>query len=422
MTCIVQKYGGSSVADVDKLRQIAGLIAHVRQQQIQIAVVVSAMGKTTDNLLSMARKFSPKPPRREMDMLLSTGERITMALLCMALNEMGIDAVSLTGSQAGIITNDRHNDAQVIEVRPFRVQDEMAKGKVVIIGGFQGVSYKRDITTLGRGGSDTSAVALAAALDAERCEIYSDVDGVYSADPSVIADARHLPEISYPEMQEMSTAGAKVLNAHAVQFAKEKNIALYARSTFHPGRETIIRKMSPGKLLGVQAVVREEHIERVRMSGKNVRRRFQQAISYLEAEQVAVKEVSVTHVAENSGLSHASFVVPAGQIYDWKDIKAGLEKKIASDLSFDTNLAAVSLIGEGLNRNNQTLLDTLELLAANGITTHAVTTTSFRISLLVPRERVDQSVQLCHDRWITQKRADPTPGVEGPRAQGAEGG
>ena len=403
MTCIVQKYGGSSVADIDKLRQIARLIAHVKQQQIQIAVVVSAMGKTTDNLLSMAREFSPKPPRREMDMLLSTGERITMALLCMALNEMGIDAVSLTGSQAGIITNDRHNDAQVIEVRPFRVQDEMAKGKVVIIGGFQGVSYKRDITTLGRGGSDTSAVALAAALDAERCEIYSDVDGVYSADPAVVADARHLPEISYPEMQEMSTAGAKVLNASAVQFAKEKNIALYARSTFQPGLETIIRKMSPGKLTGVQAVVREERIERVRISGQDVRRRFQQVVSYLESEQVPVKEVNLTHVDQNGDLSRASFVVPAGQVYDWKDIKSGLEKKFGPDLAFDTDLAAVSLIGEGLNRNNQTLLNTLKLLAENSITAHGVTTTSFRISLLVPREHVDQSVRICHERWVISK-------------------
>ena len=420
MTCIVQKYGGSSVADIDKLRQIARLIANVKQQQIQVAVVVSAMGKTTDNLLSMAREFSPKPPRREMDMLLSTGERITMALLCMALNEMGIDAVSLTGSQAGIITNDRHNDAQVIEVRPFRVQDEMAKGKVVIIGGFQGVSYKRDITTLGRGGSDTSAVALAAALDADRCEIYSDVDGVYSADPAVVANARHLPEISYPEMQEMSTAGAKVLNAHAVQFAKEKNIALYARSTFQPGRETIIRKMSPGKLLGVQAVVREEQIERIRMSGQDVLQNFQRAISYLETEQVPVKEVSVTHVAENGGLSRASFVVPAGQVYDWKDIKAGLQNKFGPDLAFDKDLAAVSLIGEGLNRNNQILLKTLKLLAENNITTHAVTTTSFRISLLVPREHVNQSVQICHDHWIISKRPDPIEGFEGPRVQGVK--
>ncbi len=219
----------------------------------------------------------------------------------------------------------------------------------------------------------------------------------------MVADARHLPEISYPEMQEISTAGAKVLNAHAVQFAKEKNIALYARSTFHPGRETIIRKLSPGKLLGVQAVVREKQIERVRMSGKDVRRHFQQAISYLETEQVPVKEVSVTHVAENGGLSQASFVVPAGQIYGWKGIKSGLEKKFGAHLSFDTDLAALSLIGEGLNRNNQTLLNTLELLAENSITTHAVTTTSFRISLLVPRELVDQSVRICHERWVMDR-------------------
>jgi aspartate kinase len=296
----------------------------------------------------------------------------------------------------------------------------MAKGKVVIIGGFQGVSYKRDITTLGRGGSDTSAVALAAALDAERCEIYSDVDGVYSADPAVVANARHLPEISYPEMQEMSTAGAKVLNAHAVQFAKEKNIALYARSTFQPGRETIIRKMSPGKLLGVQAVVREEQIERIRISGQDVLQHFQQAASYLEIEQVPVKEVSLTHVAENGGLSRASFVVPASQIYDWKDIKTGLQNKFGPNLAFDTDLSAVSLIGEGLNRNNQTLLKTLELLAENNITAHAVTTTSFRISLLVPRGLVDQSVQLCHDYWIISKRADPNEGFEEPRVQGVK--
>jgi len=234
MICIVQKYGGSSVADVDKLRKIAHLIAEVKRQRIDVAVVVSAMGKTTDNLLSMARDFSPKPPRREMDMLLSTGERTTMSLLCMALHELGIDAVSLTGSQAGIITNDRHNDAQVIEVRPFRVQDEMAKGKVVIIGGFQGVSYKRDITTLGRGGSDTTAVALAAALDAERCEIYSDVDGVYSADPAVVADARHLPEVSYPEMQEMSTAGAKVLTRKPCNLLKKKILPSMLAVPFSP--------------------------------------------------------------------------------------------------------------------------------------------------------------------------------------------
>jgi aspartate kinase len=400
MTCIVQKYGGSSLADVDKLRKIARLIADIKNRDIDIAVVVSAMGKTTDDLVAMAREISPKPPRREMDMLLSTGERITMSLLCMALHERGLDALSLTGSQAGIITNDRHNDARVIEVRPFRVQDEMADGKVVIIGGFQGVSYKRDITTLGRGGSDTTAVALAAALDAERCEIYSDVDGVYSADPSVVAGARHLPEVTYPVMQEMSTAGAKVLHAHAVQFAKEKDIAIYARATFTPGQETVIRRLSPGTITGVQAVVSEKQVERIRLHGADTRALFKQAVDYLEKEQVPIKEVNVTEIAADGKHSKASFVVSVQDIFGWDQIKASLKDRIANGIEFDTGLAALSLIGEGLNRDNQTLLQAVDLLAENGVPVSGVTTTSFRISLLVPRDQIEKSVQLCHAHWV----------------------
>jgi aspartate kinase len=400
LTCIVQKYGGSSVADVDKLRRIAARIADVRRQRVDVAVVVSAMGATTDNLLTMARELSGSPPRREMDMLLSTGERITMALLCMALHEDGIDAVSLTGSQAGIITNHRHNDAQVIEVRPFRVQDEMARGRVVIIGGFQGVSYRRDITTLGRGGSDTSAVALAAALDAERCEIYSDVDGVYSADPSVVAEARHLPEVAYPVMQEMSTAGAKVLNASAVQFAKEKQIAIYARSSFEPGRETVVRRLSPGAISGVQAVVREDRIERIRIGGPDVRARFKRALEFLETEQVPVKEISLAREDGGGVPAAASFVVSAGQIYGWPAIRAALVETLGAAHRIDDDLAAVSLIGEGLNRDNRTLLATLDLMAQSATPVAGVTTTSFRISLLVPRERAAVSVRRAHARWV----------------------
>jgi aspartate kinase len=400
MTCIVQKYGGSSVADVDKLRKIARLIADIKGQNIDIGVVVSAMGKTTDELMLMARKVSPKPPRREMDMLLSTGERITMSLLCMALHELNLEAVSLTGSQAGIITNDRHNDAQVIEVRPFRVQDEMAKGKVVIIGGFQGVSYKRDITTLGRGGSDTTAVALAAALDAERCEIYSDVDGVYSADPSTLAEAQHLPEVSYPVMQEMSMAGAKVLHAHAVQFAKEKNIAIYARSAFKPGRETVVRRLSPGTIIGVQAVVSEKKVERIRLHGANARTLFKNAVEYLESEQVPLKEVNVTEITAVANQSKASFVVSTQNVFGWDQIKDALINKIGAGIDFDTDLAALSLIGEGLNRNNLVLLEVFDLLAQNRIPVLGITTTSFRISLLVPRNQIEKSVKICHSRWV----------------------
>jgi aspartate kinase len=400
MTCIVQKYGGSSLADVDKIIKVAQMIARVKHQGMDVAVVVSAMGKTTNQLVEMARSIAPKPSRREMDMLLSTGERITMSLLCMALQQLGVDSVSLTGSQCGIITNHRHNDAQVIEVRPFRVQDELADGKVVVVGGFQGVSYKRDITTLGRGGSDTTAVALAAALDAERCEIYSDVDGVYSADPAVVVDARHLPEISYPVMQEMSAAGAKVLNAQAVQFAKEKQIAIYAGSTFNRRKETIVRKIAPGRVVGVQAIVSEKEITRLHIKGKTALADFAWASDFLEKEQVPIKEVHVTEVSDDPNLSRASFIVSSPNIYGWAEIKAKLEQHLGDAVQFDTHLSALALIGEGLNRDNVTLLEAISLLEQNGIPIAGVTTTSFRISLLVAWEKIDQCVRLCHAKWV----------------------
>jgi len=402
MTCIVQKYGGSSLADLEKLKKVAAIIAAVRKQNISVAVVVSAMGKTTDNLVAMARGISAAPSRREMDMLLTTGERITMSLLCMALNEQGIEAVSLTGSQSGIITNDRHNNAQVIEVRPVRVLDELENGKVVVIGGFQGVSYKREITTLGRGGSDTTAVALAAALNADRCEIYSDVDGVYTADPSVVADAKHLPEISYQAMQEMSTAGAKVLNAHAVQFAKDKQIAIYARSTFAPGKETIVRKMPPGSLTGIQGVVSEDEITRVIISGKNAIADFEWAIAFLEQEQIQIKELHVANVVKEPEKSEASFIVSQKYFYGWDSIKKQLIDKLGANIEFDTSLSALSLIGEGINKSNDSLIETLRLLASQEIAVYGITTTSFRISLLVPKEKIKLAVALCHKRWVTE--------------------
>ena len=237
---LVQKYGGSSVADPDKIRRVAAQVARAAQAGYRVVVVVSAMGKTTDGLLSLAHQISAAPQRRELDMLLSTGERISMALLAMALHEQGIAAMSFTGSQSGIITNNRHSGARIIEVRPIRIQDALDQGHVVIVAGFQGMSQQREITTLGRGGSDTTAVALAAALDAQACEIYSDVDGVYTADPRQIPTAQHLPEISYDEMQVLAEQGAKVLNAQAVAWAKRAGITIVARKTGHnPGdRET----------------------------------------------------------------------------------------------------------------------------------------------------------------------------------------
>ncbi|MFO7446028.1 MAG: aspartate kinase [Ignavibacteriaceae bacterium] len=401
MKIIVQKYGGSSLSDIDKIKKVAAIIAAVKKAGFDVAVVVSAMGKTTNSLIEMAKGISENPPKREMDMLLSTGERVSMALLCIALHEAGIQAVSLTGSQSGIITNDKHNDARVIEVRPFRVLDELESGKVVVVGGFQGVSYKRDITTLGRGGSDTSAVALAAALNAERCEIYSDVDGVYTTDPSLIKDAKHLPEISYQDMQEMAMSGAKVLNAQAVQFAKESKIAIYARSTFQPGKETIVRLLPAGVEKGIKAVVHENDIVRVVLSG-DVDEYFPALISLLEDKQISIKELNMQVVEKDKDKSKASFVVSYKNIYGWEKIKTDLKQKFGDNLQFEYEFGAVSLIGEGLNRDNQILLDTLSFLKEQKIKVCGITTTSFRVSLLINKDAVEECTRLLHKKWVEE--------------------
>jgi aspartate kinase len=249
---VVQKFGGSSVADVEKMRKVAARVKARRDEGWQLVVVVSAMGDTTDELLQLAKKISADPPRRELDMLLTCGERISMALLSMALQELGVPAISFTGSQSGIITDDTHSQARIVEVKPGRIEAELANGKVVIVAGYQGVSLKKEVTTLGRGGSDTTAVALAAALGAD-CEIYSDVDGVFSADPRVVPSAKKLDSLTYEEMQELASAGAKVLNAQAVEFAREKGIVIHAKSTHTAGTGTRVQGAAAktGRVKGV---------------------------------------------------------------------------------------------------------------------------------------------------------------------------
>ena len=397
MRVIVQKYGGSSVSDFNKIKKIAQKVASVADKDTGVVVVVSAMGKTTNQFIEMAKEISDNPPRREMDMLLSTGERITMSLLCMALSELGVDSISLTGSQCGIITDDRHNNARIIEVRPFRVQDEIAKGKVVVVGGFQGVSYKRDITTLGRGGSDTTAVALAVALNAERCEIYSDVDGVYTADPAVVSEAKHLPEISYQQMQEMSTSGATILNSQAVQFAKEKNIAIYARSTFKPGNETVIRNFPPGIPKGVLAVVYEKNIIKVHFNSKD-EESFKNLLKELESEQIQIKELNYS-LSEKDKHS-CSFIISPKNSYGWGKMEEKLKSDYDDKLHFEKDYSTLSLIGEGLNKDNSILIDIINLLKEKSINILSISTTSYRISILVKKTDLEKSVKLCHKKWI----------------------
>ncbi len=381
MSIVVQKYGGSSVADVDKIKSIAKKIYDVKKSGNDVVVVVSAMGKTTDSLIELAKSISGNPQKREMDMLLSTGERITMSLLCIALNELGIESISLTGSQAGIITNDRHNDARVID-------------------GFQGVSYKRDITTLGRGGSDTSAVALAAALNAERCEIYSDVDGVYSADPSAISEALHLPELSYEIMQEMSEAGAKVLNAQAVQFAKEAKIAIYARKSSGGEKETIVRLMPAGLSKGVKAVVHENDLIRLIFTGSKNQKNIYEFLKLAEKKQYKIKELNHAISNNKGGIGKASIIISGKNIIDRKTFEYELNKNFGDEVSIENELGAVSLIGDGINRDNKIIIESLNLIEESRIEVLGISTTSFRITFLLLDKAVKDCTRVCHKKWI----------------------
>ncbi|MBI2189135.1 MAG: aspartate kinase [Acidobacteria bacterium] len=395
MSIVVQKYGGTSVADVQKLRQVAERVMHTHRKGHQVVVVVSAMGDTTDELLAMAKRVSPNPERRELDMLLSAGERISMALLSMAIRELGGDAISFTGSQSGIITNDRHVDARIIEVRPFRVQDALAQGKIVVIAGFQGVSYKKEVTTLGRGGSDTTAVAMAAALDAEYCEICSDVDGVYSADPRVVAAARRIGSLSYEETQEMAEAGAKVLNAQAVEFAKEKGIALYARATSGPlpgpdpsSDGTVVRRNPPRMPGTVVGVASERDVLLLTSDAPPA-----ELLTLLDDCGVAGKQL---HVA--SGLT--TLVISRENLHDEPRVRATLERRLDGRARLVDGLAAVSVIGAGINATYRNIRSGSEALAAAGIQPDDLATSSFRITWMIPRGRTDEAVRLLHRHFI----------------------
>jgi aspartate kinase len=400
MAVIVQKYGGSSVADVDKLKYVAERVMATRQQGHDVCVVVSAMGDTTDELLAMAKRVSPNPDRRELDMLLSAGERISMALLSLAIRELGGEAISFTGSQSGIITNDRHIDARIIEVRPFRVQDELARGKVVVVAGYQGVSYKKEITTLGRGGSDTTAVAMAAALDAEYCEICSDVDGVYSADPRVIPAAHRIPVLSYEETQEMAEAGAKVLNAQAVEFAKEKGIAIYARATRGPlpgldpsADGTVVRKdppRMPGTVVGV-ASERDVIVLEAEANPADV-------LALLDARGLAGKQL---HVFDD----RTNLVISRENLHDEERFRDALQINFEGRARIVDGLAAVSVVGAGINATYGNVRAGADALGAIGITPAGTATSSFRITWMISRERTNDAVAALHRRFIEASAA-----------------
>jgi aspartate kinase len=385
---IVQKYGGSSVATPEKILRVAERVAKARATGKKVVVVVSAMGDTTDELLQLARKVSPDPSRRELDMLLTAGERISMSLLGMALQRAGVEAVSFTGSQSGILTDGVHTNARILEVRPVRIFEELERGRVVIVAGYQGVSREKEVTTLGRGGSDTTAVALAAALDAEVCEICSDVDGVFTADPRLVPQARRLAELTHDEMQELALAGAKVLNAQAVEFARDRGIVLHARSTFLDGPGTrVVRPAAGRRELRIAGVAREGELLVLRrplaagpleevttlLSGHGAWPRELRTGGELEAW------IPLENVHGPEALSQALRALPGAVLLD--------------------DLCQVTIVGSGLGAGPEPLARALSALAPLAALS-GVAVAPLRLSFLLARAQGAEAVRALHAAFI----------------------
>ena len=380
---VVQKYGGSSVADTQRIRKVAQRIADTRRHGKQVCVVVSAMGTTTNELLAKAREITESPSRRELDMLLTCGERAAMALLSMAVQELGYEAVSLTGSQSGIITNDRHSGARIIEVRPVRVLDELERGRVVIVAGFQGVSYKREITTLGRGGSDTTAVALAAALGAECCEICSDVDGVYSADPRLFGAAELLEAISHDQMLELAAHGAKVLHAEAVEAARRFGVALYAKATVGGGEGTRI-DVPDGAVRAnrVAGVTGQKNLVRLRAPGADA------LLALAREERLAIQSLSAAP-------DRAALLLALDDVPDWPAVRERARGTIAG-LVLQEGIGAVSVAGDFVGRDAELVERARGAAAAAGIEVDEVVCSPLRFTFYCAASAVDRLVGELH--------------------------
>ncbi len=397
MALIVQKFGGTSVADPDRMRAVADHIAFTRSHGYDVVVVVSAMGKSTDNLIKLADEVSARKPGREMDMLLTTGERISMSLLCMALADRDIDAVSFTGSQVGIITDTAHGKAKILEVRGDRVRDALAEGKVCVVAGFQGVSTAKEITTLGRGGSDPTAVAIAAALGADACEIYTDVTGVFSADPRIVPQAHKLTHINFDEMLEMAGAGSKVLALRSVEFARNHNVPLHVRSSFtwEPGTWVTSEEPSMEDPI-ISGVVTDASEAKVTVLGVP----DQPGVSAALFEPLAAANVNVDMIVQNTstaGTTDISFTVPIADMAVAEGIVADVAGTIsATGVSHDNDIAKVSLVGAGMKTSPGIAAKMFRVLADEGVNIQMISTSTIRISVVMASADLERAARVLH--------------------------
>ncbi|EYT49789.1 MULTISPECIES: aspartate kinase [Kocuria] len=412
MSLIVQKFGGSSVADADGIRRVARRIVETRNRGHDVVVVVSAMGDTTDELLDLAHEVTRKPPARELDMLLTAGERISMALLAMAVSGMGAPAQSFTGSQAGMVTDGAHGAALLVEVNPLRVRESLDQGNIAIIAGFQGVHRQtKDITTLGRGGSDTTAVALAAALDADVCEIYSDVDGVFTADPRIAPRARKLDVVSSEEMLELAANGAKILHLRCVEYARRFGVKLHVRSSFShnegtwviPGPEDAVTspKEIPLEQPLISGIAHDRTQAKVTVVGVPDKPGIAARIFRLLAEAKVNVDMIVQNISTGDDpLTDLSFTVDESQGDLAMSLLRAAEEKIGyAGLEYDDEVGKLSLVGAGMKSNPGVTFTFFEALAAANINIDMISTSEVRISVVTAADRLDEAVRVVHSAF-----------------------
>tara|TARA_E500000331_G_scaffold129258_1_gene126437 strand:+ start:1635 stop:2855 length:1221 start_codon:yes stop_codon:yes gene_type:complete len=403
MTLIVQKFGGTSVADTNSLKLVAERIIECKKDNNDVVVVPSAMGTSTDELIHLASELSEKPTPREMDMLLSAGERITMSLLSMHLNSLGYSSFSLTGSQAGIITTSRHGKAEIEEITGERVKEGIDQGDIVIVAGFQGFNRDtREITTLGRGGSDATAVALAAALGAERCEIFTDVEGVYTADPRIINNAKLIDEITYDEMLEMSSSGAGVLMARSVEFGRRYNIPIIVKSTFKNNKGTLVK----GKIMEEAIVSGVTHNDReIKFTLFSVPDQPGIAGTVFGAlSEIGTNVDMIVQNVSKDSITDISFTAPSEQQDEVEEVLKQISEKLnAGGFDVDQNIARVSIIGAGMKSESGVASKMFKILGDSEINISMISTSPIRVSCVINSKDIDQALNVLHEEFIIKK-------------------
>jgi aspartate kinase len=396
---VVMKFGGTSVADADRIKRAARRIVAQRADGKRVVAVLSARGQTTDELIAMAEEVSPHPDRREMDMLLSTGERISCALCAMAINDLGHRAISLTGSQAGIVTDTSHTKARILDVRADRIREALGEDRIVLVAGFQGVSTSRDVTTLGRGGSDTTAVALAAAINADVCEIYTDVAGVFSADPRIVPDARKLPQVSFEEMLEMAASGAKVLQLRAVEYARTHGVRIHCRSSFDPGPGTFV--LGEDETMEhplVTAVTHASNEARITLLGVPDRPGAAAAIFGALADAGCnVDTIIQNEPLEEGRDAEVSFTLPQEDLADAQVALEPITRELGiARIDTDRQIGKVSIVGAGMRSHPGVAAKVFRTLAGEGINIEMISTSPIKISCVIRSDNVEQAVRALH--------------------------